>query len=132
MDETLQELENELKRLTPRRPSTAMTNALERELGTAPADVSRRPVALTGTLSWKWTIWPLAAAAAVAILAMVQLARRPASPRPLRLRLVEPCRQGLQGGHLVNGGAPARNGKPVATDQHFRRQRARVVSGGHG
>lgn len=81
MDETLQELENELKRLTPRRPSNALMHALESELG-APTPVTRthRHDAVTNLRTRKWTSWSLAAAAIVAFAAMFQFARRAPTP----------------------------------------------------
>jgi hypothetical protein len=91
MDETLQELENELKRLTPRRPSPALVQALERDLGapvTPPAvDASLRNNTIARRPSWKWASWSLAAAAVVAFAAMFQVARRtvPASEPPMEV-----------------------------------------------
>jgi len=78
MDETLQELENELKRLTPRRPSPALLQAFERELGQEPADISaHRQASATNLRSWKWATWSLAGvAAAIALVAVVQFNRR--------------------------------------------------------
>lgn len=85
MDETLQELENELQRLTPRRPSAAFMEALERELATpsaaAPTPV-RRYTSATSLRSWKWASWPLAGAAAAVVMVVLvfalQFARKPA------------------------------------------------------
>ena len=74
MDETLQELENELKRLTPRRPSPGLMQALEHELGREPA-VDPPPQYRTATSlhSWKWAAWSLAGvAAAIAVIAVVR------------------------------------------------------------
>ncbi len=80
MDETLQELENELKRLTPRRPSPALMRALECELGHEPvASSAPRYSTATNLRSWKWGTWSLAGvAAAIAIVAVVQIDRQPA------------------------------------------------------
>ncbi|MFZ5497379.1 MAG: hypothetical protein ACOZE5_18840 [Verrucomicrobiota bacterium] len=85
MDESLRELENELKRLTPRGPSPALRTALERELGPAapaPAVTSvRRYVTATSLRSWKWASWTLAGtgvAAVVALLVFLQTDHRPA------------------------------------------------------
>lgn len=81
MDETLQELENELKRLTPRRPSAALIKALEGELGLPVASASaRRDNAAAGVRPWKWASWSLAAAAVIAFVALFQFARQPAAP----------------------------------------------------
>jgi hypothetical protein len=74
MDETLQELENELKRLTPRRPSPRWVGAIERELGTPaqPASaIAKFPVS-ESSRPWKWMPWAAAAAAAVALIAALQ------------------------------------------------------------
>ncbi|HEY8993618.1 MAG TPA: hypothetical protein VIM71_02950 [Lacunisphaera sp.] len=83
MDETLHELENELKRLTPRRPSGALMAALERELG-APTPVAtpvrRSDDTVVTSRSWKWVSWPLAAAATIAFAALFQFARREPTP----------------------------------------------------
>jgi len=84
MDESLQELENELRRLTPRRLSPKLNASLERELGGEPrlelseAGVPRRHATVTMLRSWKWAGWSLVGAAAIAAIAMtVQLARSP-------------------------------------------------------
>jgi hypothetical protein len=74
MDETLQELENELKRLTPRRPSPRWVGKIERELGATAMPVL--PIATSpvtdSTRPWKWVPWAAAAAAAVALIAVLQ------------------------------------------------------------
>ena len=82
MDESLQELENELKRLTPRAPSAMLLRALESELGAAdvPAPV-RRYTSATSWSTWKWVSWSMAAAAAVLLVAFL-LSRRPAASVP--------------------------------------------------
>lgn len=86
MDESLQELENELKALRPRRPSVLLRARVEHELSVdAPAADSERPAApaalpppaaaapsrrfttATSLRSWKWVSWQLAAAASVAL-----------------------------------------------------------------
>jgi len=79
MDESLQELENELKRLTPRRPSPALMQAFERELGHEPADISAHHQAMATNLrSWKWAMWSFAGvAAAIALVAVVQFNHQP-------------------------------------------------------
>ncbi len=80
MDDTLQELENELQRLTPRRPSAGLMQALDRELG--PVNVvepARRPRPANGPRPWHWAAWSFAGvAAAFALVAVVQSNRRPA------------------------------------------------------
>ncbi|HYC69566.1 MAG TPA: hypothetical protein VEB66_00055 [Opitutaceae bacterium] len=63
MDESLQELENELKALRPRRPSTLLRARIERDLE-APAPAASRYTSATTLRSWKWTRWPAMAAAA--------------------------------------------------------------------
>ena len=80
MDDTLQELENELMRLTPRRPSTALLQSLERELGPAAAvEPAGRHGKVIRLRSWKWAVWSLAGvAAAIALVAIVQFNRQPA------------------------------------------------------
>lgn len=83
MDESLQELENELKRLSPRRPSPSLFAALERELGPAtPVAPARRYSTATSLRSWKWVSWSLAGAAAAALVVLavfVQSGRKAAS-----------------------------------------------------
>jgi hypothetical protein len=65
MDESLQELENELKRLRPHSLPDTLEPRLERELGAVRA--SRRYTTATSLRSWKWAGWSLAGAAAVAV-----------------------------------------------------------------
>src|SRR6478609_2303326 len=64
MDESLQELENELKRLTPPPLSAGLLDRLEHELGPAPR--TRRYTSATSLRSWKWAGWSLAGATAAA------------------------------------------------------------------
>lgn len=81
MDESLQQLENELKALRPRRPSPLLRARVEHALT---ADVSGAPSAPAASVpasakpaprytsattlrSWKWFSWQMAAAAAVAL-----------------------------------------------------------------
>lgn len=97
MDETLQELENELKRLTPRLPSAALMQTLERELGSPATAVTapRYPNTVTRRLSRKWTSWSLAAAAVVAVVALFQFARRPSVPAaqpPVEVAVTPPAK----------------------------------------
>ena len=83
MDETLQELENELKRLTPRRPSGALLASLERELGpSAPLAPAPRYSTATSLGSWKWATWSLAGAAALLALALLVRSNRPTPAVP--------------------------------------------------
>lgn len=88
MDESLQELENELKTLQPRRAPARWLNQINRELA-AELPVSARPRYTTASTlrSWKWLGWRTAAlAAAVALLATVVLVqfnrRQPAADAP--------------------------------------------------
>src|SRR6478609_11843633 len=64
MDESLQELENELKRLRPQSLPDALVRRIEHELGSGQAP--RRYTTATSLRSWKWAGWSLAGAAAVA------------------------------------------------------------------
>jgi hypothetical protein len=73
MDESLQELENELKRLTPRRPSPVLHERIARELerveplapGAAAPVLPTCDRRVTTFPAWKWRGWSLAAAAAI-------------------------------------------------------------------
>ena len=85
MDDSLQNLENELKALRPRRPSALLRARVEHELapeaqGAAAADTPapvirtavdaaeiRRYASATTLRSWKWFSWQMAAAAGVAL-----------------------------------------------------------------
>jgi hypothetical protein len=88
MDENLQELENELKRLPPQRLSARLMASLEDELGPSGAAVSSAPaVTSSGHRPWRWVAWSLASAAGLALLALLQLSRQPAGPA------VEPSRE---------------------------------------
>lgn len=83
MDETLQELENELQRLTPRRPSAGLIQALERELGPAAAgEPAARYSTATSLRSWKWATWSLAGVAAAVALALILQSNRPPVKSP--------------------------------------------------
>lgn len=106
MDESLQELENELKALRPRRPSVLLRARVEhelsvdapaaaRELSKAPATLAPTPAApparrfttATSLRSWKWVSWQLAAAASVALgvsIAFWQWQIRRDDPAPTR------------------------------------------------
>lgn len=108
MDETLQELEKELKRLPPRRPSSAVWLNLERELGheikTAPVRVYRTE---TNLVSWKWLGWRAGGMAAglivLAALSLVFFRRSPAGGqselrRPVTSVVAGPAVQRLPGG----------------------------------
>jgi len=65
MDESLQELENELTRLRPHSLPDALVQRLERELGSTQAP--RRYTTATSLRSWKWAGWSVAGAAAAAV-----------------------------------------------------------------
>jgi len=77
MDESLQELENELKRLTPRRPSPALRERIERELQRVEPAQFPRASKVSVFPSWKWRGWSLAAAAAAVVVAGVVFVGRP-------------------------------------------------------
>ena len=82
MDESLQELENELKRLRPHSLPDALVHRLERELG--PVQASRRYTTATSLRSWKWAGWSIAGVAAVAVGFLVSsISRSPVSAVPL-------------------------------------------------
>ncbi len=90
MDETLEELEIELKRLPPRRPSAALWLELEREFGhegkAAPARAYRTA---TNLASWKWRGWrTTGVAAALVMLAALGLEffARPSAARQSKAR----------------------------------------------
>jgi hypothetical protein len=86
MDESLQELENELKRLRPRRPSASLAKTLERELGPVAVPVAqpatRRYVSATSLRSWKWVSWSLAGAAAALLIAFLVRSRQAMQQAP--------------------------------------------------
>jgi hypothetical protein len=75
MDDTLQNLENELKRLPARKPSARFMESLQRELGPIDNAVAAvLPARTPDRFHWRRTSWALlAAAAAIAIVAVVQL-----------------------------------------------------------
>ncbi len=81
MDESLQELENELKRLTPRAPSASLLNSLERELGQSAATPAPAPARRYTTAhswrTWKWAAWSLTGAAAALLLVFLLSGRQP-------------------------------------------------------
>lgn len=83
MDESLQELENELKTLQPRRAPARWLNQINRELAAElPASARPRYATATNLGSWKWLGWRTAGlAAALALVATVGLVRlrRPAT-----------------------------------------------------
>jgi hypothetical protein len=88
MDESFQDLENELKALRPRRPSVLLRAQIERELGAAaPTDVAapapaRRYTTASTFRTWKWAGWQLAAAAVVVALLSLAAVLRPGRPAP--------------------------------------------------
>jgi anti-sigma-K factor RskA len=81
MDESLQELENELKTLQPRRAPARWLNQINRELAAElPASARPRYATATNLGSWKWLGWrTVSLAAALALVATVGLVnlRRP-------------------------------------------------------
>lgn len=83
MDESLQELENELKALRPLRPASALEERIERELR-PPAPAARPQFATATSLtSWKWIGWRLAASAALVALVGYGVSRMTAPKPPL-------------------------------------------------
>jgi hypothetical protein len=66
MDESLQELETELKSLQPRRPSAQWSARVGRELAVAPARTQY--TSATNLSSWKWFGWRSAVTAAAVAL----------------------------------------------------------------
>jgi hypothetical protein len=76
MDESLHELEAELKSLRPRRPASPLLDRLERELAAPRAESSAtakplRYAAATNLNSWKWLGWQAAGVAALALIVTV-------------------------------------------------------------
>lgn len=73
MDESLQELENELKALAPRRAPQAWLERINRDLAAEmPAAPAPRYTSATNLSSWKWLSWGVAGlAAAFALMATV-------------------------------------------------------------
>ncbi len=95
MDNSLQELENELKSLQPRRARDRWLHQINRELA-AELPASARPVYATATnlRSWKWLGWrSVAAAAALAVMATVGIfvARKGASTAPVTVAVNLPA-----------------------------------------
>ena len=90
MDEQLQDLENELKALRPRRPSVLLRARVERDLAAADAESApletpapaRRYTTATTLRSWKWVSWQMAAAAAVALTVSLGVWRWQSRPAP--------------------------------------------------
>ena len=81
MDESLQELENELKRLRPQSLPDTLVQRIEGELG--PISAPLRYTTATSLRSWKWAGWSLAGAvAAVAVLLGVRGMREPLVTSP--------------------------------------------------
>jgi hypothetical protein len=75
MDESLQELENELKALQPHRAPARWLNQINRELAAElPASSPPRYSSATNLSSWKWLGWRTAGlAAAIAMVATVSV-----------------------------------------------------------
>lgn len=70
MDESLQELEAELKTLQPRRAAPRWLAQVNRELAAElPASVRPRYATATNLSSWKWLGWRTAGLAALALVA---------------------------------------------------------------
>lgn len=77
MDESLQELENELKAMQPRRSPAHWLNQINRELvAELPLPARPRYTTATNLGSWKWLGWRTAAlAAALALVAIIGVVR---------------------------------------------------------
>lgn len=69
MDDELEQLERELKRLRPVAPTARLVRRVERELATVPQEQGRHT-----RVPWWWAAWPLATAAAV-VFVMAQAKR---------------------------------------------------------
>lgn len=82
MDKSLQDLENELKALQPRRAPERWLNQINRELAAElPASARPRYSSATNLRSWKWLGWRTAAlAAALALMATLGLVTIRRSP----------------------------------------------------
>jgi len=81
MDEMLQDLENELKRLPARKPSARLLAALHHDLDGAAASLPSQKYRTATTLrSWKWMGWSTAAAALILMAAL--LVRNHVTPAP--------------------------------------------------
>lgn len=91
MDENLQELENELKRLTPRAPSAALRQALDRELDAPAPDVSRHGPREASARAWRWAAWALGGVAAAAAAFVVLVDSRRAAPATETFEVSEPA-----------------------------------------
>jgi len=98
MDESLQQLEDELKSLRLRRPSAQLTDRLTAELAAETEEIAapvRRYTTSTNLSSWKWLGWRtagLAAALAVGALAgfMVFKSRPPSPSLPAQVVAADP------------------------------------------
>lgn len=82
MDSSLEELENELKTLPPRRAAAPWLNKINRELAAElPAAARPRYASATNLSSWKWLGWRTAGlAAALALVALAGLVSFRQSP----------------------------------------------------
>lgn len=126
MDESLQELEAELKRLTPRRPSAGWEERLTRDL--APATVpaatpakSSAPTTATNFTSWKWAGWKLAAALGLGTLIGLLLphrGERTATPAPEAVAATETAPDRTAAPRREP--TPAASAEPVAATERYR------------
>lgn len=84
MDESFQELENELVNLRPRRPSRALQARVEAALAETPVDFPPIPAAtsIAPARRLTWFSWPLAAAAALMLVATAAVWRGLTVPPP--------------------------------------------------
>ncbi|MBA3849803.1 MAG: hypothetical protein C0502_07380 [Opitutus sp.] len=137
MDESLQDLENELKALRPRRPPVLLRARVERDLaaatGSAPTEApasavvpARRYVTATTLRSWKWVSWQTAAAAAIALAVCLGVWRWQSRPvpqvaatefaaalRPTEPQTIAPLPVPVAGERLLAAGQPRDAYRPV-------------------
>jgi hypothetical protein len=118
MDESLQELENELKNLRPHRPSPALQARVAAALAESPAAFpSPSSSAPEPVRSRAWFSWPLAAAAALAVTAGVALWRSPSAQiQPQELAQAQAVRPGESAPLAIPAGtnpAPVNRYRPV-------------------
>ena len=109
MDESLQELETELKSLQLRRPAAHLSDRIGRDLAAPvhrPGPTLPRYTTTTNLRSWKWVGWRTAALAAVlalvAVLSLVKFKQpvagdKSAKVQPDQLALADPAAQSQPG-----------------------------------
>jgi len=122
MDESLQELEAELKRLAPRRPSAGLHARLAAELAAAPVRSAPRATATSFT-SWKWSGWKLAAALGLGTLIGLLLPERassPATPAPDLLAAAGPMPEAMPAPAATDAPVQAARAFPAAPSERYR------------